>query len=211
MEIWFENPPVRIRRKRRGGVVNPNTGGLLMIANKKRTHRRRRRIANPINRRRRSHKGRFVRVRHMSANPRRRNRRRSRGGFGAGMPSFLSAGMLRDVGFGALGAVAPTIVTDRILPMVGLTLTGWTRRLVQLAVPTAVLWLGGTRFVLGKEGLHSFALGAYIVTALGVVNDFTGGIATISGAPALGNGQLGAFERMPSLGMYEDAAATAYA
>ena len=208
MELWFENPPVRIGRPRRRRV-NANTGGLLMIANKRR-HRRRRK-ANPINRRRRTHRGRFVRVRHV-ANPRRRASRRSGRGFGAGMPNFLSGGFLRDAGFGALGAVAPTLVTDRLLPLVGLTLTGFTRRLVQLAVPTAVVWLGGSRALLGAQGMHAFAIGGYAVTLLGLVNDFTGGIATVSGAPALGNGNLGAFERIhPGLGMIEDDAGMAYA
>ena len=177
-----------------------------MIANKRR-HRRRRK-ANPINRRRRSHKGLFTRARRRYANPPRRSRRRSSKGFGAGMPNFLSGGFLRDTGFGALGAVAPTLVTDRLLPLVGLTLTGLTRRLVQLAVPTAVVWLGGTRALLGAQGMHAFAIGGYAVTLLGLVNDFTGGIAMVSGAPA-----LGAFERIsPGLGAWEeDAAALAYA
>jgi len=176
-----------------------------MIANKRR-HRRRRK-ANPINRRRRTHKGLFMRKR-SHANPPRRARRRSRGGFGAGMPGFLSGGFLRDAGFGALGAVAPTLVTDRLLPLVGLTLTGLTRRLVQLAVPTAVVWLGGTRALLGAQGMHAFAIGGYAVTILGLVNDFTGGIAMVGSPPA-----LGAFERItPGLGAWEeDAAAMAYA
>ncbi len=213
MELWFENAPVRIGRGRRSHV-NPNTGGMLMIANTKRRHRprgakgrfvraRRRNPVNPVNRRRPWHRGHETK---------RRNRRRSGGGFGAGMPSFLTGGFLRDAGFGALGAVAPTLVTDRILPLVGLTLTGFTRRIVQLAVPTAVLWLGGSRFVLGKGGMHAFAIGAYSVTLLGLVNDFTGGIAQIGGQPALGNGGMGAFERVtPGLGAWEDAAAMEYA
>ena len=206
-ELWFENPPVRISRARRRRV-NSNTGGLLMIANKRR-HRRRRK-ANPINRRRRSHKGLFTRARRRYANPPRR--RRSSRGFGSGMPNFLSGGFLRDAGFGALGAVAPTLVTDRLLPLVGLNLTGLTRRLVQLAVPTAVVWLGGTRALLGAQGLHAFSIGGYAVTILGLVNDFTGGIAMVSGAPALGSGNLGAFERVaPGLGEFEDLAASGYA
>lgn len=128
------------------------------------------------------------------------------------MPGFLTAGFLRDAGFGALGAVAPTLVTDRLLPLVGLSLTGLTRRLVQLAVPTAVVWLGGTRALLGAQGMHAFAIGGYAVTLLGLVNDFTGGIATVSGAPALGNGNLGAFERMaPGLGMWEESSEVEYA
>jgi len=206
-ELWFENPPVRIGRARRRRV-NSNTGGLLMIANKRR-HRRRRK-ANPINRRRRSHKGLFTRARRRYANPPRR--RRSSRGFGSGMPNFLSGGFLRDAGFGALGAVAPTLVTDRLLPLVGLNLTGLTRRLVQLAVPTAVVWLGGTRALLGAQGMHAFAIGGYAVTILGLVNDFTGGIAMVSGAPALGSGNLGAFDRIaPGLGEFEDLAASGYA
>jgi len=178
-----------------------------MIANRK----RRRRRASP-NRRRRSHSGRYARVRRMSANPRRRMRRNPRRGFRSGMPGFLTGGFLRDAGFGALGALAPTLVTKRLLPLVGLTLTGFTERLVQLAVPTAVLWLGGTRGLLGAQGMHAFAIGGYAITLLNLVNDFTGGIATVSGPPALGSGNLGAFERLaPGLGEFEDQAATAYA
>jgi hypothetical protein len=128
------------------------------------------------------------------------------------MPNFLSGAFLRDAGFGALGAVAPTLVTDRLLPLVGLTLTGYTRRLVQLAVPAAVLWLGGTRALMSPQGLHAFAIGGYAVTLLGLVNDMTGGIATVAGQHALGRGSLGAFERVaPGLGEFEDMAESGYA
>lgn len=104
------------------------------------------------------------------------------------MGGFLSAKMLTAMGYGALGALAPTIVTDRVLPMVGLQLTGLTRRLVQFAVPAGILMLGGKRLL--GAGAYPFAVVGLSVTAVGLVNDLTGGAAMLSGygrpAPVLG-------------------------
>jgi hypothetical protein len=159
-----------------------------MLANKRR--RRRARRHNPfLNARRRTYrKGSAVKVRHVLNRRRRRQNPRRRSGVGGGMGGFLSAKMLTAMGYGALGALAPTLVTDRVLPMIGLQLTGLTRRLVQFAVPAGVLMLGG-RKLLGA-GAYPFAVVGMSVTAVGLVNDLTGGAAMLSGygrpAPVLG-------------------------
>jgi len=176
-------------------------------------HRARRRKRNPANpkRRHRTRRGLFAKVRHVRARRYARNapRRRSRRSSGLGLPGFLSGRFLKDAGFGALGAVAPTLFTDKVLPMVGLTLAGIPRRLAQLALPTAILYLGGKKLL--GTGAYAFTIGAYAITVLGLVNDLTGGIATISGAPALGDG-MGHYQVSgPGLGLYEDAASVGYA
>ena len=104
-----------------------------MLANKRR--RRKARRHNPfLNRRRRTYrKGSAVRVRHVLNRRRRRHNPRRRSGVGGGVGGFLSQKMLVAMGYGALGILAPTLVTDRLLPMVGLQFTGLTRRLVQFA------------------------------------------------------------------------------
>ncbi len=199
-EYWFENPKATRRtagrRRRRSSHARQNTGGTLMVINRKRRrHRRRtgrmpaalarywagrRNEPNPRRRRRHRVRRRVVRVRHILAN--RRRRRVSRAGGGGGVPStmrgFVSVSFLTQAGFAALGAFTPTLITDRLLPAVGFSTTGWTRRLIQLAVPAVVVLAGGKRF-LGR-GAGAFVLGAAGVTMLGVVNDLTGGIATVA-------------------------------
>jgi hypothetical protein len=97
---------------------------------------------------------------------------------------FVSAKFLTAAGYAALGAVAPSLVTDRLLPMVGFSLTGYTRRIVQFAVPLAVVMLGGKK-LLGSNAMP-FVVTAAGVTLLGLVNDMTGGVATVGryGLPA---------------------------
>lgn len=162
-------------------------------------------LANPKKRRRRTPKrgagGRFVKrgspvkVRHV-LNPRGR-RRSARRRIGGGAPGFLSTGMLTQAGFGALGALTPSLLTDRVLPMVGFTTSGFVRRALQFAVPTVVLMLGGRRFL--GAGTAAFATGAYAVTTLGLVNDLTGGAVALSGAR-----NMGRYELSPrGLGRYE--------
>lgn len=110
------------------------------------------------------------------ANPRRRVARRRHyrrnPSFVGGIRRTFSTSGLMDAGFVALGMVAPSLVTDRFLPMVGLVLTGWTRRAVQLAVPLGVQAFAPR--VLGA-GTAKFVAGGLGVCALGVVNDLTGG------------------------------------
>jgi hypothetical protein len=93
------------------------------------------------------------------------------------MAGFVSMKFLMDAAFVAGGAVVPALVTDRLLPMVGFAVSGWTRRIVQLAVPAVVIMLGGKR-LLGKGALP-FVLGAAGITLLGVINDVTGGVAAV--------------------------------
>jgi hypothetical protein len=116
-----------------------------------------------------------------SANPRRHVRRRAvvahvvryrrnpgRGRMGGFVPSM---GALQGYAMTAAGMVAPSLVTDRLLPMFGIVLTGWMRRGVQFLVPGAVQMFGGR--LLGKNAAP-FIAGGYAVTVLGVVNDLTG-------------------------------------
>lgn len=234
-ELWLDNvrPKRRAgRRTRRKAKPRRNMGGLMTyMLNKKRKRRARRRTtsgrfskaASTHRVRRRRRRGAAVRVRHV-LNPRRRGRRRSRsGGGGVGMPGFLSKSFLFNTAFGAVGMVVPSLVTDRLLPMVGFSTSGIIRRAIQFAVPTAVLFLGGRRFL--GSGTGAFAIGAYAVTALGLVNDLTGGLAMVSGGgmrKPLGRYEvaprgLGAYERSPrGLGQGNgnglmDQAATLYA
>ena len=108
-------------------------------------------------------------------NPRRRStaRRSSRRGrsFVGGLKRSFSTAGIMDAGWIAFGMVAPSIFTDRLLPMIGLVLTGWTRRAAQLAVP-----LGVQAFAPGLlgNGTSKFVAGGLGVCALGVVNDLTG-------------------------------------
>ena len=219
-EMWLDNPQrigrARVRRPRvtiHGGTVtfgkrspwkgrvrraNPAPGGVLMLANKKHrpgrgrmpaalarywaTHRRpRRNDPNPRRRRAVSRRAVAVARRHYRRNP------RSVRGFLPSMSGWTSYGMT------ALGMVAPSLVTDRLLPMLGISLTGWLRRGVQLAVPVAVGQFAPR--LLGKD-TPAFIAGAYGVVVLGVVNDLTGGTP----------GMVGRYERVPlraNLGRYQ--------
>ena len=118
-----------------------------------------------------------------NARPRRRAvaRRRTRRSIGA--PGFASAAMLKQALYAAAGIAAPALLTDVLLPKVGLTLTGIPRRLVQFLAPSLVLMAGG-RSLLGT-GAVPFIAGAYGVTALGMFNDLTAGTLLTGTAPAL--------------------------
>ena len=209
MAFWFDNPrPARTHRKRTRTARRVNSpGGVLLMANKRRKRssgrkrampaglraywakHRRRAAVNPKRRRRVSVHVNKTRTRRRSVS---RSRSRSRSSGGGGVPStmggFVSVKFLTMAGYAALGAVAPSLVTDKLLPMVGLQLTGYTRRLVQFAVPAAVVMLGGKK-LLGSNAMP-FVVSAAGVTLLGLVNDLTGGVATVGRyaipAPAMG-------------------------
>lgn len=195
-----------------------------MLVNARRRRRRRRNRPNPfagVNRPRRRRRSRR-RNPFASANMprRRRGRRRSyRRNQPARVPrtiqQFLSAAFLTDVAFAGLGAITPSWVTDRLLPMMGpmFDLRGMPmmRRLVQFAVPTVALWFAPRGF--GKQA-GSFAIGAYAVTAVGLINDFTGGMVGQLGAyePSAPISGLGRYElSAPGVGMNEDEAEVLYA
>lgn len=168
-----------------------------MLVNKKRRARRKTKRAMPAGlkrywaSRRRAPKRR-VKVVHYAVNKRRAVRRRHNPKGGSGSPStmagFISARYLSAAGMVVLGALAPSMVTDRVLPMVGLQLTGLTRRLAQLAVPAALVAFGGKR-MLGQYATP-FLLGATGFTLYGLVNDFLPGVlptAALAGvSPGLG-------------------------
>jgi hypothetical protein len=184
------------RRKRRTGR---------MPAALKRYWAAKRNDPDPAKRRVRRHRrGAAVRVRHVYANP--RSRRRVQHSGGGGIPSslagFVSMKFLVDAAFVAGGAVVPALVTDRLLPMVGFAVSGWTRRILQLAVPAVVILLGGKRML--GTGALPFVLGAAGFTILGVVNDVTGGVAAVGryslpsaavGGHAVG---VGRYQAMPA-------------
>ena len=166
-----------------------------------------------VNRKRRrrakksTHRRRVVRVQHLALNRKHRARRRHnpkrrrsyRGGGGgvpAGVGGFISTKFLTSAGMVAFGAVAPSLVTDKLLPMLGLNVTGIVRRAVQFAVPLAVATLGGKR-LLGKN-LYPFVLGGAGITLLGLVNDFTGALPML-GRYSLPAPQMGRYERTPAV------------
>lgn len=155
--------------------------------------------SNPKRRRRSHRKGRAVAVRHVYANPRvHRRRRRHNPRRSGGMGSFLSTRTLKQVGFATLGALAPSFVTDRLLPMIGFPVSGYLKRAIQFAVPTAVLAIGGRR-VLG-DGTAAFTIAAYGVTGVALAADL-GLLSALSLTPS-----LGAYQRMPArLGAYQPA------
>jgi hypothetical protein len=196
----------------KGRVRKANApGGVLMLVNRKSRRRKRsqpaalkaywagRRRRNPLAlanpRRRRS-----VRRRNNPlalANPRRRrsyrrNPVRSRS-FMPNMSSMTAYAMT------AFGMVAPSLVSDRLLPMLGITLTGWLRRGVQLAVPVGVQYFAPR--ILGKD-TPAFVAGAYGVTILGCVNDLVGfpGMVGRFGGYEAGRRKIAGYERGRSAG-----------
>jgi hypothetical protein len=127
--------------------------------------------------RRRRHAARAVSVRHVRrGSARRRNPRRSGGGAGG----FLSVKMLKTVGFATLGALSPSLVTDRLLPAVGFGVTGYLRRAIQFAIPTILLAMGGKR-VLG-DGTAAFTIASYGVTGVGLACTCPGRLPGVSGS-----------------------------
>lgn len=185
----------RHRRRRRNPIANLNP-------RRRRSYRRRRRnpIGNMPMHRRRSY-------------GRRRSRRNSPVRVPRTLMGFFSAQFLTEVGFAALGAVTPSFVTDRLLPMMGMGafITGpWVRRFVQFLVPTGVVMFMPAAF--GRQA-GAFALGAYAVTAVGFLNDMAPGFATLGAyevaAPVSG---LGRYEfAAPGLGLDQDEAELLYA
>jgi hypothetical protein len=197
-EMWLDNPIRRTAKRRvrprvtvtgdtvtfgkrspyKGRVRKANApGGVLMLAN--RTHRRKRsqpaalkrywagRRRNPLANPRRRRRNPFP---ISLANPRRRRRSYRRNPVRS--RSFLpKLNSLTAYAMTAFGMVAPSLVTDRLLPMLGITLTGWLRRGAQLAVPVGVQYFAPR--ILGKD-TPAFVAGAYGVTILGAVNDLVG-------------------------------------
>ncbi len=171
------------------------------MVNARRRRRRRARRRNPFAmndpaRRRRRHGRRrnpFLANRRRVGRRRRSYRRNTPLRAPRTLAGLFSPAFLTDVAWAAAGAVTPSLVTDRLLPMIGMGafITGpWVRRAVQFAVPTVVLMFA--RPMLGR-GADAFATGAYAVTAVGLLNDLTGGIATLSAyepsAPVTGMGR----------------------
>lgn len=208
MAYWFDNPgttkprKARVHRKRRRTVRRNNSpaGGVLLMANKRRKRRTKRAMPAGLKRYHAARRRRRT-VSVVRANPKHRarvhtkkHRARSRskgvGGVPATVGGFVSVKFLTMAGYAALGAVAPSFVTDKLLPMVGLTLTGYTRRIAQFAVPAAVVMLGGKK-LLGSNALP-FVVTAAGVTLLGLVNDVTGGVAVV-GRYALPAPQMGRY------------------
>ena len=113
--------------------------------------------ANP----RRHHKKRRVSVAHVVRY--RRNPRSIR--------TLFSGSNFTTYGVVALGMVAPGALTDRILPMLGIQLTGWLRRGVQFLLPVSLQFFAPN--VLGKYKGPVLS-GMYAVSLLGVVNDLAG-------------------------------------
>lgn len=188
-----------------------------MTVNAPRRRRRRRRARMRYNAPRRYYRRRRRRYNAPAANMPRRYRRRRRNQ-PARVPrtfqQFFSAQFMTDVAMASLGAITPSWITDRLLPMVGLDLRTMplTRRLVQLAIPTAILMVMPRGF--GRQ-TGSFAIGAYAVTGVGLINDLTGGmVGALSAyevaAPVSG---LGRYEfSAPGLGLsQEDEAELLYA
>lgn len=171
----------------KGRVLRVNQGGALMIANRPRRRHRRRGSMPPALARywagRRRHRRNLPNVPNPPRHARRSRRavRRSTGRGGA----LFSLTRWQTYGMTAFGMVAPSLVTDRVLPMLGIALTGWLRRGVQFAVPAGVQWFAP--HVLGRD-TGAFLAGAYAVTLLGAVNDLTGGMP----------GMVGGYVRTPA-------------
>lgn len=210
LEMWLDNPRKIGRRSERrprvtvsgdtvtfgprspfkGRVRRANApGGTLMLANKR--HRRRRgTMPAGLKRYWASHRG--------KTNPRRRRHsvsvrryRRNPSTFRGLLPTMSG---WQSYGLTALGMVAPSLVTDRLLPSVGIVLTGWLRRGVQLLVPTSVHFFAPR--LLGKD-TNAFIAGGYAVTLLGVVNDFTGGAAGMVGGYVRNPGAVAGYVPFP--------------
>ncbi len=218
-EMWLDNPRrVRTRGPQRrprvtiagdtvtfgkrsplkGRVHRANApGGALMLANKK--HRRRRGMPAALKRYWATHR-RKSRARRNDPSPRRRRMsvrhvvryRRNPGRARA----FFSVSKWQTVGMTALGMTAPSFVTDTLLPMAGIILTGWFRRGAQLAVPVGIQYFAPR--ILGRD-TSAFVAGGYAVCLLGAVNDLTGGMPGMVGRyerkPLAG--RVGGYERIP--------------
>lgn len=168
-----------------------------MLANKRRHRRRRGRMPAPLARYWASH-------RRNDPNPRHRRHRRAvvrhvvryRRNPSLVRSFIPSTAALTDFGATAVGMVAPSVVTDRLLPMVGIQLTGWLRRGVQFLVPGVVQY-----FRLAGRYTPAFVTGGYAVALLGVVNDLTSGIPGMVGGymrtPAGAVGNAGGYTPFP--------------